>query len=562
MKKITLSLLVAMVAIVVSAITYTRVKMVDGKIIEYFADKVAKFTYEIDTTTSNKYMYVNTTDGKVDKYNIKDVLEVAYEDQAVSGEKCGHEYVDLGLPSGMLWAVYNVGADSLGEVGDYFAWGETEPKTDYSWNTYKWGTKDSLTKYNNIDSLTVLKAEDDAATANWGRAWRTPTMDELYELKDGCTWTWTKDGLVGTSKTNGNTIFLPLSFGYNGTDLIKDNVIDGFVWSSNLSSVVANNGNGYDHGKGIHSASGPYFRLNKNIETAHLNRCVGRCVRAVVSGEDCVKTYNVNFLDIDGKIIVSQVVEEGKDAIAPDSIPNVENYKFIGWDKEFTNVQSDLEVTAKYEKLNIKCGHEYVDLGLPSGMLWAVYNVGADSLGEVGDYFAWGETEPKTDYSWSTYKWGTKDSLTKYNSTDSLTALSAEDDAATANWGRAWRTPSMKELDELKNGCTWKWTNNFKESSVAGMVGTSKTNGNTIFLPLSFGYNGTDLTDKVIDGFVWSSDLSTVVNNNGNGYDSGKGVYSGSGYYYKNSYTYLEIAHIYRCAGRCVRAVASGEECE
>ena len=562
MKKLTLSLLVAMVAIVVSAITYTRVKMVDGKIIEYFADKVAKFTYEIDTTTSNKYMYVNTTDGKVDKYNIKDVLEVAYEDQAVSGEKCGHEYVDLGLPSGMLWAVYNVGADSLGEVGDYFAWGETEPKTDYSWNTYKWGTKDSLTKYNNIDSLTVLKAEDDAATANWGRAWRTPTMDELYELKDGCTWTWTKDGLVGTSKTNGNTIFLPLSFGYNGTDLIKDNVIDGFVWSSNLSSVVANNGNGYDHGKGIHSASGPYFRLNKNIETAHLNRCVGRCVRAVVSGEDCVKTYNVNFLDIDGKIIVSQVVDEGKVAFAPDSIPTVENFKFIGWDKEFTNVQSDLEVSAKYEKLNIKCGHEYVDLGLPSGMLWAVYNVGADSLGEVGDYFARGETAPKTDYSWSTYKWGTKDSLTKYNSTDSLTALSAEDDAATANWGRAWRTPSMKELDELKNGCTWKWTNNFKESSVAGMVGTSKTNGNTIFFPLSFGYNGTDLTDKVIDGFVWSSDLSTVVNNNGNGYDSGKGVYSGSGYYYKNSYTYLEIAHIYRCAGRCVRAVASGEECE
>ena len=282
MKKIILSLLVAMFAIVLSAVTYTHVKMVDGEVFEYLADKVAKFTYNTDTTTSDKYMYVNTTDGKVDKYNIKDVIEVTYDNVSISGTVCGYEYVDLGLPSGMLWATYNVGADSLDEVGDYFAWGETEPKTDYSWNTYKWGTKDSLTKYNNIDSLTVLKAEDDAATANWGRAWRTPTMDELYELKDGCTWTWTKDGLVGTSKTNGNTIFLPLSFGYNGTDLIKDNVIDGFVWSSNLSSVVANNGNGYDHGKGIHSASGPYFRLNKNIETAHLNRCVGRCVRAVV----------------------------------------------------------------------------------------------------------------------------------------------------------------------------------------------------------------------------------------------------------------------------------------
>ena len=554
MKKIILSLLVAMFAIVLSAVTYTHVKMVDGEVFEYLADKVAKFTYNTDTTTSDKYMYVNTTDGKVDKYNIKDVIEVTYDNVSISGTVCGYEYVDLGLPSGMLWATYNVGADSLDEVGDYFAWGETEPKTDYSWSTYKWGTKDSLTKYNNIDSLTVLKAEDDAATANWGRAWRTPTMDELYELKDGCTWTWTKDGLVGTSKTNGNTIFLPLSFGYNGTDLIKDNVIDGFVWSSNLSSVVANNGNGYDHGKGIHSASGPYFRLNKNIETAHLNRCVGRCVRAVLSGKECTKSYNVKFLDIDGNLIESQIVEEGKDAITPDT-PIVVDYKFIGWDKEFTNVQSDLEVTAQYEKLNTKCGYEYVDLGLPSGMLWAIYNVGADSLSDVGDYFAWGETEPKTDYSWSTYKWGTKDSLTKYNNIDSLTVLKAEDDAATANWGRAWRTPTMDELYELKDGCTWTWTKD-------GLVGTSKTNGNTIFLPLSFGYNGTDLIkDNVIDGFVWSSNLSSVVANNGNGYDHGKGIHSASGPYFRLNKN-IETAHLNRCVGRCVRAVVSGEKCE
>ena len=147
MKKITLSLLVAMVAIVVSAITYTRVKMVDGKIIEYFADKVAKFTYEIDTTTSNKYMYVNTTDGKVDKYNIKDVLEVAYEDQAVSGEKGGHEYVDLGLS--VKWATCNVGATRPEEYGGYYAWGETEEKDNYDWSTYKWcnGSYDTMTKY-------------------------------------------------------------------------------------------------------------------------------------------------------------------------------------------------------------------------------------------------------------------------------------------------------------------------------------------------------------------------------------------------------------------------------
>ena len=130
------------------------------------------------------------------------------------------EYVDLGLS--VKWANMNVGANAPTEYGDYFAWGETTPKTYYSWDTYKYGTSPSnITKYNDADGKTVLDAEDDAATANWGGAWRMPTIDEMKELLSDCTWEWHGkygtefDGASGykvTSKKEGYTdkyIFLP-----------------------------------------------------------------------------------------------------------------------------------------------------------------------------------------------------------------------------------------------------------------------------------------------------------------------------------------------------------------
>ena len=131
-----------------------------------------------------------------------------------------HEYVDLGLPSGLLWATYNVGADKPEDYGDYFAWGETEVKSAYNWNTYKWynGDWDILTKYcisssyGTVDNKTVLDIEDDAAYVNWGEGWCMPTCEEVQGLKNTCTWTWTtqggKDGYRVTGR-NGNSVFLP-----------------------------------------------------------------------------------------------------------------------------------------------------------------------------------------------------------------------------------------------------------------------------------------------------------------------------------------------------------------
>ena len=158
----------------------------------------------------------------------------------------GHEWVDLGLPSGTLWATCNVGADSPEQYGDYFAWGETAPKEVYSWETYKWcnGSKKTMTKYctsseyGTVDGKTELDSKDDAAYVNWGVSWRMPTKEQCIELSDYCTWTWTElNGVNGQLITgpNGNTMFLPAA-GERYNDKVGDLGSFGQFWSRTLYS--------------------------------------------------------------------------------------------------------------------------------------------------------------------------------------------------------------------------------------------------------------------------------------------------------------------------------------
>lgn len=151
----------------------------------------------------------------------------------VSCGKEKNEYVDLGLPSGTLWATCNIGASTPEEIGDYYAWGETEAKEDYSLKTYKFFSEfekeygfdkvKNVVKYNFdktyglVDGKTTLDPEDDAAHVNWGGKWRIPTYDEWIELcnTDYCSSTPTiQNGVKGfkiTSVKNGNFIFLPIT---------------------------------------------------------------------------------------------------------------------------------------------------------------------------------------------------------------------------------------------------------------------------------------------------------------------------------------------------------------
>lgn len=152
--------------------------------------------------------------------------------------------VDLGLPSGTLWADRNVGADSPEDYGDYFAWGETSTKSTYNWSTYKWcqGSSTSMTKYctdsyyGTVDNKTVLDLKDDAAYINMGKKWRMPTDYEQEELKSKCTWTWTsQNGAEGYKVTgpNGNSIFLPAA-GYRYDSSLGNVGSYGYYWSASL----------------------------------------------------------------------------------------------------------------------------------------------------------------------------------------------------------------------------------------------------------------------------------------------------------------------------------------
>ena len=161
---------------------------------------------------------------------------------ATSRVDSGHEWVDLGLS--VCWATSNIGASSPGDYGDYYAWGVTTTKSDYSWSTYKYcnGSEKSMTKYctksdyGTVDNRKELDSDDDVAHVKWGGNWRMPTYEELKELKEKCKWKWTKqNGHKGYKVTgpNGNSIFLPAA-GYRGNSSLKDVGSYGYYWSRTL----------------------------------------------------------------------------------------------------------------------------------------------------------------------------------------------------------------------------------------------------------------------------------------------------------------------------------------
>lgn len=156
--------------------------------------------------------------------------------------------------------------------------------------------------------------------------------------------------------------------------------------------------------------------------------------------------------------------------------------------------------------------HQYVDLGLPSGTLWATCNIGADSPYDYGDYFSWGETEGfqsgKDNFVFATYRWGNSSkTLKKYNSfaengtVDNLSELEPCDDAAHVLWGEGWRIPSEEQVRELVAGCTWEWAD---EDGHHVCRFTSKANGNSIRFSAGSGRWGTDCCFAGFSGSVWT----------------------------------------------------------
>lgn len=373
----------------------------------------------------------------------------------------GHEYIDLGLPSGTLWATCNVGATTPEEIGGLYAWGETETKDVYSWATYKWcdgdvvnKTNQNLTKYcdrggyGKLDGKLSLELEDDVAHVKWGGDWHMPTREEFQELIDNCTFEWLwldEEKTIRAYKitgTNGNSIIMPAGFKKNDTY----NNLGFYYWSTNLrvDDIPSNN-------HATHVTCLDYLSKTETELIDHYRYC-GYPVRPVLS------KYTPLTHTIFG---------------APTNYLN----------------------------------HELVDLGLPSGELWATCNIGASSPERSGCYYAWGEItsscEGKTTFNSSTY---TTD-MTNY--TEVGVILNPSDDTATMNWGGEWRMPTSREINELINTnyttCEWTTLNGVNGYRVTSIV--KGFEGNNIFLPAAGTYKNSEI--KYIGEYLyyWSSTL-------------------------------------------------------
>ena len=301
--------------------------------------------------TNNCPIYVPA--GSVDDY------KSAWSDYADRIHAMGefYEAVDLGLPSGLKWATCNIGASSPEEYGDYYAWGETEPyyssqspltwktgKTGYNWDSYQWcnGSSSYLTKYNTdssngvVDNKTFLDLSDDAARANWGGNWRTPTEAEWAELRSYCTLTWTTHrGVYGyrvTSKVTGYTdksIFLPAT-GWLDVNLFLGVGSSGLYWSSSLyTSYPAD-------AMRVRISSDGFFR-------GSYSRYYGLSVRPVYSEFISVSSVALN------KSSLTLIVGESETLI-PTVMPENATEKQVSWTSSNTSVatvSSEGTVTAQ-----------------------------------------------------------------------------------------------------------------------------------------------------------------------------------------------------------------------
>lgn len=315
------------------------------------------------------------------------------------GKTNGHEWVDLGLPSGIRWATCNVDATQPTQPGKLYAWGEITTKTSYTQENGKHYKK-------NVDDFSGNK-ENDVATAKWGKGWRMPTKAEFDELLHYCYWKYVqKGGRWGaeiTSSFNNKSIFLPVT-GYKEGSKHTDASGNGMYWTATPYKDQWNTG-AHDYHFG--GALG---------EMGVSERSYGYAIRAVVDNDALISTPS-----------------QGE-----------------------TN------------------GHQWVDLGLPSGTKWATCNIGAATSENHGDFFAWGQITPIGDKTSSKNKVRGK--------WMSGIGGSTTYDAASALWGEGWKMPTKADFQELMENCTWEWT---CLGRIKGCKVISKINGNYIFLPAS-----------------------------------------------------------------------------
>jgi len=511
-----------------------------------------------NTTISDLAAPVNANDAATKAYVDALVAQLQAAIEALNptstettGSLNGHDWVDLGLPSGTKWATCNVGASTPTAYGNYYAWGETTTKETYNSSTYTYS-----------GNPTTLPSSADAATANWGTGWRMPTYDELNELKNNCTVTWTtQNGVNGRLFTgpNGNSIFLPAA-GYRLDSELNDAGSYGYYWSSSLYTGNPDDAWYLYFTSGSYRMYDDYRYFGQSVRAV----CVGTSVGSESTDLPTVTTCEASDITTTGATLSGNVTSAGGATVTACGFlygTNSSNlsqtvqsgsgtgsftasltgltsgttyyYKAYATNSAGTAYGEIMSFTTENSGATTGTlyGHDWVDLGLPSGLLWATTNVGAENPEDYGNYYAWGETTTKETYNLNNYRYYDGSSYTKYTGSDGLTALQSSDDAATANWGEDWRMPTETEMYELWYNCAHVWTT---KNGVNGCLFTGP-NGNSIFLPAAGYRSYNELRYAGSYGRYWGSldsdytdwAMYLYFNNSGDCYFGGTNRYYG-----------------------------------
>ena len=425
--------------------------------------------FYIKTATAPKMYYAQKRTG----LNIR-AVEIYYEggtEESTIGY-ANPELVDLGLS--VRWCDVNLGytyvdhtvngVSTVTEDWYYYAWGETWPKSDYTWANYKHanGTASSVknigsniqaTDYDAAYSIDDYFGNNNSAESprrpakngmsKTARDPKTdqqvdiciPTKEQYQELLTKCTWTVVNSGdnkYYKVTGPNGNHIYFELTGAYYDGSCHNKGV-SAYYWTSEVYASDAS------------KASALYLKPGTTPKLSTAQRRTGITVRAV--------EY------------------KGSTPTPPPS--------------------SD---------------HQYVNLGLPSGTLWADCNVGASSPEEYGNYYAWGETSTKSTYSWSNYQYASGSSSTCQNLGTHIAGTSY--DAATKNWGSNWVMPTIDQANELLKKCT------VSLATVNGVAGLrfKGPNGNSIFIPMAGYKYDSNYSAKGTQCYIWTDTKDNVTN--------------------------------------------------
>ncbi|MBR5084777.1 MAG: hypothetical protein IKX33_09265 [Prevotella sp.] len=430
---------------------------------------------------------------------------------------CPDEYhphaIDLALPSGTLWSCCNMDAKTPEGHGGYYAWGETEGKLLYDWSTYIHcdGTSNTCHDLNGE----ICGTSYDVARMKWDGMWLMPTNMQQRELIENCTYEWTTmNGVRGVmfTGTNDERIFIPAGGNYTESGLSNLGTV-GTYWSSQIQPGQSN-------------ASILYLKTDYVSSGVVCELYRGLTVRPVVTPYPLLpSTYYLNlFVNMQGVVDIisgygSYSVESSDEDVATAVVDSTSIIVTAvgGGEAEITVTDNRseqriiLEVSVKSLPTFASCpdnNHPHaIDLGLPSGTVWACCNVGASLPRDFGDYYAWGETEVKESYTKPNYLY--YDNGTQVYVDIGEDICGTEYDVAHVKWGGYWKMPSRAQIYEMVKYCTY---------SQNTATFTSTINGNSVHLPFAgfyyAGYNnkGMGFKGRNVDGYYWTGTNSSTNN--------------------------------------------------